>query len=429
MMKVVVIGNGIAGFSAASAIRRLNEQCEITMLTRETTPLYSACVLPDYIAGKIPREHTFVKTNIDYQQLGIHTLFGSEVQEVDPHRRTISLDDGRSLRYDRLILATGSDAMVFGEYKKGVFTLKTLNDADDIRDHKGSSAVVIGAGAIGIEIAIALHSQGYKVTMVEMMDQVLPLGLDQKGADKVRGILEERGIEVFNGERAVSTLGGERVEGLATDKRELGCDTLVWAVGMRPQVELARQADIAIGERGGIRVDAHMATSASGIYACGDCVESPDILTGESYLNLFWHNANRQGAVAARNCIGQATRYPGSQNIVNVDVFGNQVAGFGFTEEAVHRFKDIPAFRRKTADLSIIEHEQDGRYYRLVILGDRCIGGQFINVTRDIGMLWSIMVKGMSIAGLLDMFANEALMDRRPWLHRIRPFFKKTQMK
>jgi NAD(P)H-nitrite reductase large subunit len=423
-MKAVIIGNGIGGFSAASMMRRLNEQCEITMIARETTPLYSACVLPDYIAKKISRNQTFVKTDRDYQQLGIHTLFGYDVKEVDPHSRTVTLNEGRSLPYDRLILATGSDAMVFGERKEGVFKLKTLNDADDIRDHKGSNAVVIGAGAIGIEIAIALHSKGYDVTMVEMMDQVLPLGLDQKGADKVRGMLEERGIAVFNGERAIRTLGGERVEGLVTDKHELGCDTLIWAVGMRPQVELARQAGIAIGQTGGIRVDAHMETSISGIYACGDCVESPDILTGESYLNLFWHNANRQGSVAAHNCMGKATAYPGSQNIVNVDVFGNQVVGFGFTEDAVNRFQDIPALRGKLGDLSIIENEQDTRYSRLVVLGDRCMGGQFINVTKDIGMLWSIMAKGTSIAGLRRMFANEALMDRRPWLHRVKPFFK-----
>jgi NADPH-dependent 2,4-dienoyl-CoA reductase/sulfur reductase-like enzyme len=423
-MRVVVIGNGIAGFSAAETIRGLDEQCEIAMIARETAPLYSACVLPYYISGKISRDHTFVRTNKDYSRLHIHTHFGLEVKEIDPHRRTVTLDDGRSLPYDRLVLAIGSDAVVFGEHKKGIFKLKTLQDADEIIEHDGNNAVVIGAGAIGIEIAIALHSRGYKVTMVEMMDQILPLGLDQRGADKVRGMLEERGIPVFNGERAISTLGRERVEGLVTDKRELGCDTLIWAVGMRPRVELATQAGIAIGQTGGIRVDAHMETGVPRIYACGDCVESPDILTGESYLNLFWHNANRQGSVAAHNCIGQTADYPGSENIVNVDIFGNQVAGFGFTEEAIHRFQDIPALRGKQTDLSIIEHEQDGSYYRLVILGDRCMGGQFINITRDIGMLWGIMVKRTSIAGLLEMFANEALMDRRPWLHRVKPFFR-----
>jgi len=193
-----------------------------------------------------------------------------------------------------------------------------------------------------------------------MMDQILPLGLDQRGADKVRGMLEEKGIKVFNGERAIQVLGGEQIEGVVTDKRELECDALIWAIGMRPQVELARQADIEIGDKGGIRVDFHMETSISGIYACGDCVESNDVLTGEPYLNLFWHNANRQGSVAAHNCIGLSSHYPGSQSILNVDVFGNYVAGFGFTEEALCRFRDIPSLQGKLSDLSIIEREQNG---------------------------------------------------------------------
>jgi NADH oxidase (H2O2-forming) len=423
--KIVIIGNGIAGFSAASTLRRLSEDCDITMVAHEDIPLYSACVLPDYISGKISRDNTFVKKEKDYKHLGIHTLFGREVKEVDPHGKTISLDNGRTLAFDRLVLATGSDALLFGERKKGIFKLKTLEDADDILEHQGSSAVVIGAGAIGLEIAIALHSRGYRVTMIEMMNQILPLGLDQRGAYKVKGMLEERGIVVLNGERAIRMSGENQLKGLATDKRELECDTLIWAVGMRPNVDLARQAGITIGAKGGIKVNAHMETSASGIYACGDCVESPDILTGEPYLNLFWHNANRQGSVAAHKCVNQSIMYPGSQNILNVNIFGSQVVGFGFTEDAVHRFQDVPVIHRQLDDLSIIEHDQNGSYYRLVILGDRCIGGQFINITRDIGLLWSIMVKGMSIVGLFEMLANKALMERRPWLHRIRPFFLK----
>jgi NADH oxidase (H2O2-forming) len=423
-IKVVIIGNGIAGFSAACTLRGLSEQCDITMVARETTPLYSACVLPDYISGKIPRDHTFVKTERDYKHLRFNTLFGYEVRAIDPDARRVTLDNRKHLSFDRLILATGSNAIVFEERKKGIFTLKTLQDADNILRHKGRQAVVIGAGAIGIEIAVALRARGYKVTIVEMMNQILPLGLDQIGADKVKGMLKEKGIKIFNGERAVQVLGGEQIEAVVTDSQELECDTLIWAIGMRPQVELARQTGITIGDRGGIRVDSHMETSISGIYACGDCVESNDILTGEPYLNLFWHNANRQGSVVAHNCIGLSSHYPGSQSILNVDVFGNHVAGFGFTEKVLWRFRDISALPGKLSDVSIIEREQNGRYYRLVVVGDRCMGGQFINVTRDVGLLWSIMVKGRSIAGLRKMFANEALVNSRPWLHRIRPFFK-----
>lgn len=420
-MKVVVIGNGIAGFSAASTIRRLNGQCNVTMISTETTPLYSACVLPDYISGKISRESTFVKTDKDYEQLGIHTSFGCEVKEIDPNAKKVTMDDGRALSFDKLILAMGSDAIVFGELKKGIFKIKALKDADEILRHKGKKAIIVGSGAIGIEVAIALHYKGYEVTIIEMLERVLPLGLDQKGANKVKEILKENGIKVLNGECAVEALGQDRVQGLITDKRKLVCDTLIWALGMRPRVELARQAGIKIGDKGGIVVDCYMETSVSGIYTCGDCVETNDILTGEPSLNLFWHNANRQGSIAGHNCIGVCKEYPGSQNILNVDIFGNHIVGFGYTEASLY---DIKTLHGKLNDLSIIDSEKNESYYRLVVVGDRCIGGQFINIKKDLGLLWSIMFQGKSIKELLKFFENEDLMYRRPWLYRVRPFFK-----
>jgi NADH oxidase (H2O2-forming) len=425
-LKVVVIGNGIGGFSTASTIRHLDNQCDISMISAETHPLYSACVLPDYISGEISRERVFVKSDKDYMDLGIHTLFGREVKEIDTTAPKVVMDNGESLSFDKLILATGSEAIVFGDTKRGIFKLKTLKDADEILIHNGKKAVVIGAGAIGIEIGIALYHKGYKVTIVEMLDQVLPLGLDQKGADKVKGILEEHGIEVFNGERSEKVLGRDRVKGLLTNKRELECDTLIWAVGMRPKVGLAKQTGIEIGDKGGIRVNSHMETNVPDIYACGDCVESNDILTGEPYLNLFWHNANRQGSVVARNCVGLPTDYLGSQNILNIDVFENHVAGFGFTEAALYRFKDISAFGGKLPDISIIEKGKNGSYYRLVIVGDRCMGGQFINISpinQGIGLLWSIMVRRRSIKELLKIFESEDLICHRPWFRRVKPFF------
>jgi NADH oxidase (H2O2-forming) len=301
-----------------------------------------------------------------------------------------------------------------------------LKDADEILKHGGKKAVVIGAGPIGIEIGIALFKRGYRVSMIEMMEHVLPLGLDVKGASKVRSMLEERGIEVFTGERSEEALGKEEVEGIKTNQRELECDTLIWAVGMRPRVELAKQGGIQIGEKGGIRVNSHMETSIPDIYACGDCVESNDILTGEPYPNLFWHNANQQGIVVARNCAGLSTEYPGSQNLLNVDVFGNHVAGFGFTEAALNRFRGIKAFDGKLTDISIIEREKNGTYYRLVIVGDRCMGAQFINVDlsqRAMGLIWSLMLRKRSVGGLLKILENEEFLCHKPWLRRLRPFF------
>ena len=423
-INVVVVGNGIAGFSAALTARRLNDRCDITLISKETTPLYSACVLPDYISGKIPREKTFVKTEQDYKQLAIKPLLGHEVKEIDPHVRSVTLDNGKSLPFDKLILSLGSDAIFLGDHKKGIFKLKTLTDADDIKRHTGEKAIVVGSGAIGIEIAIALRHRGFEVTIVEMLEQVLPLALDHSGSRKVKAILEANEIMVFTGERAKETLGEDRIEGLVTDKRELECDTLIWAIGMRPKVELAREAGIEIGEKGGIKVNSHMETNISGIYACGDCVEANDVLTGNPVLSLFWHNANRQGAVAGHNCTGFGTEYPGLQNMLNVDVYGHHVVGFGYTEASLQGSGALQPLYGDRNDLSIIENEKNGSYYRLVIIGDRCIGGQFIDIEKDLGLIWSIMFQGKSIKRLKEIFKNEEVIFRRMWLRRVRPFFE-----
>lgn len=423
-MKVVVIGNGIAGFSAASTIRSLDERCEITMISKEATPLYSPCVLFDYMSNRISREQTFIKAYGDYQSLSIRTLFGQEVKEINPKAKKVIIDGENAHSFDKLILSMGGDAIVLGPPKKGAFKIKTLIDADELLRHKGEKAVVVGSGAIGIGIAIALHFKGYDVTIIEILDRVLSLGLDRKGAIKVTEILEGKGIRVLAGERADRVLGRDHVEGLATNKRELECDTLIWAIGTRPNVELARSSGIKIGDKGGIAVDDHMETNVSGIYACGDCVETNDLLTEEQSLNLFWHNASRQGRVAAQNCMGMARAYPGSQKILNLDVFGNHVVGFGYTEEAFYKLRNMRAVDDKHTDPLIIEREGDGVYQRLVVFEDQCIGGQFINVTKDLGLIWSIMSRKRSIEELAKFFDSKERMYRRPWLDRVRPFFK-----
>jgi len=425
-MQVVVIGNGIAGFSAASTLRHLNRQCEITVISSESTPLYSPCVLADYISGDIPRERVFVKSLPDYDWHSLTLLLGHEAEEIDPARKKVFINNGPSVPFDKLILATGSRAILLSELRRGMFKLKTLKDADEILEHRGKKAVVIGGGPIGIEAGIALFRKGYRVSILEMMDHVLPLGLDTIGASKIKAILEEHGIEVFSSERSESILGTDQVKGVVTNRREIECDTLIWAVGMRPSVEIAKTSGIQVGDKGGIRVNPRMETSIPDIYACGDCVESKDILTGEPYPNLFWHNAKRQGVVAARSCADLPTDYPGSHNLLNVDVFGNHVAGFGFTEAALNRFRDLKAFEGNPPRISIIEREKNGSYYRLVISGDRCMGAQFINIDltqRAMGLLGSIILQKRSVEGLLKILENEGLLSHKPWLRRVRPFF------
>lgn len=422
-IRVGIIGNGIAGFSAASTIRRLDHQVDLTIISTERVPVYSACVLPDYIAGKISRENVFVKTKEDYEELGIHMLLGYEVIEVDPVVMSITLHDGKVYTFDRLILALGSDPIGLGEFKEGIFKIKRLSDAEELLWHNGRRAIVVGSGPIGVEIAIALHTKLYKVTIIEMAERVLPLGLDEKAAMKVKRILEEKGINVLTGERAIEVVGLGHVEGLVTDKHALPCDTLIWAIGMRPNVKLAAKAGIKAGVKGGIKVDAHMETNFQGIYACGDCVETNDVLIGNPSLNLFWHNAKRQGSVAALNCMGITKEYAGSQSILNIDVFGNHIVGFGFTEESMHGMITRGALNGTLGDLSIIEEENNESYCRMLIFKDRCVGGQFVNLEEGLGLLWSMMSQGRSIMALLRVLENRELMRQRPWLYRVKPYF------
>jgi NADH oxidase (H2O2-forming) len=425
-MMVIIIGNGIAGFSAGSSLRNLDRHCQITMISAESSPLYSRCVLPDYISGEIPRGRVFIKSEKDYADLGIHTRWGREVMEIDTTIRRVVMDDGGRLSYDKLILATGSDAIVMGDLKTGVFKFRTLGDAEGILNHRGKKAIVVGSGVNGVKIGIALHRRGYKVTLLARRDQILRLGLDLKGADKVKAILEDHGIEILNNEWSEKILGNDRVEGLLTNKRELACDTLIWAVGMRPTVELAKRAGIVVGNKGGIKVSSRMETNIRDVYACGDCIESNDILTGKPNLHLFWYNANCQGLVVARNCAGLATEYRGAQYKLNMDVFGNHVAAFGFTEAALYLSKDVRALGGEVSEISIIEKDKNGTYYRLVMVGDRCVGGQFINtrqMSQGIGLIWSYMAQRRSIKELLRVLENDEFMRHKPWAHRLKPFF------
>jgi len=398
-------------------VRRLSGRDEITMISAETESLYSPCVLPEYISGRIGREKTYVKTPGDYDRLGIKILFGLKVEQVEPAAARIRLGNGKNLSFDRLILAVGSSPIEIGNRKSGCFVVKSLADADAIVGHKGRKAVVVGSGAIGIEVAAALRMRGYEVEVLEGLSRILPLGLDRKAADHVKNTLEENGIRVAVDERATEIVGAENVEGLRTNRRELECDTMVWAIGMKPNVELARHAGIQVGIKGGIEVGSHMETNVEGIYACGDCVETNDRVTGKPALNLFWHNANRQGAVAGYNSLGLNLEYPGSESLLNMNIFGHHVVAFGQTVAALEESGV------KEKDISVLERNTASYYHRLIIVENRCLGAQFINPGKQTGLIWGLIRQGRKLDVLLDLFGKDETSVRKTWLSRVRPLF------
>ena len=376
-MHIVVIGNGVAGNSAASTASKFN--CEITIVSEETFPEYSACALPYYLSGEIARHYVFLKQDKRSSGNGIHTIFGKKVERIDVQNQEVIFEGG-GLRYDKLVIATGAESIapkIAGVDKAGVFTFKTLADVDKILAYQKRRVVIIGSGFIGVEAGIALKKSGCEVIFIELLDRILPRAFDRKPADIIKTTLREHEIEVLTEERVVQILGGKVVEGIETESRKIRCDAAILSTGMRPRVDLARSTGIKIGELGGIITNEQMLTNIENIYACGDCVESRDAVTGRNSLQLLWPNAVFQGRTVGYNCMGLHREYRGFMNIVGIDIFGTHVASIG------HTGADFQAANH----IQIIEKAYTKHSHWIIVKDGAIIGAQFIGKTKDAGVI------------------------------------------
>ncbi|HSH69733.1 MAG TPA: FAD-dependent oxidoreductase, partial [Deferrisomatales bacterium] len=260
---------------------------------------------------------------------------------------------------------------------------KTLEDAEKIRRTQGSSAVVVGSGPVGIEAALALRELGWNVTIVELMARVLPRVFDQPLATLCVEHLEKAGVQVLIGEKVLEILGDTQVTGVRTDRRTLDAELAVMVVGMRPEVSLAKAAGLEIGPLGGIVVDDAMATSAADVWACGDCVETVDRLTGKRGPYMLWNNARLQGRVAGSNAAGGDSRYGGSLNITTVGFTGQSGASVGYLAA------DLPEGETKMVHRT----GHDGAM-TLVLRDGRLVGAQVMGRTERIGALMALILSG-----------------------------------
>jgi NAD(P)H-nitrite reductase large subunit len=407
-LPIVVIGNGIAANSAVRAIRALDKQTRLVMLSDDPEPAHSACVLAEYLAGDMAREAVFFRSLKDYDRLGTELMLNNRVREIDCARKQVMLDD-RRLAFKKLILATGSEPIlprVAGRELPGNFAIKTLADADAVLSYPASCYAVVGSGPIGVEVGAALHKRGCRVTVVEQMDTVLPKVLDKGPAAVVQRSLTQAGVEVRTSTTVTAVRGAQKVDGVELNGENLPCDAVIWAVGMRPRAELARQAGLAIGPTGGIRADASMRTSHPDIFACGDCAETFDAVSGQPALNLLWHCAAQQGAVAGVSCLGVSKEYPGDMFQMVVELPGLSAGAVGITAEA--------------SGAHAVALERSGRqeYHLLVIDADSrtILGAQSINNMGYLGPLQNAIRQRVR----LDQWEN--VLKAAPGLQRVIPW-------
>ncbi|MEM2875555.1 MAG: FAD-dependent oxidoreductase [Candidatus Bathyarchaeia archaeon] len=336
--KIVIIG---ANVDAASSARKTDRDAEITLITREDKGAYSRCGLPFVIGGHIPRfEDLIVYPPSYYRMMKLNLKLETEAKKIDVSKRVVEVESKQgteSIEFDSLILATGARPFIppiKGVDKKGIFTLRTIEDGKSIAKaiETAKSAVVVGAGFIGLETAVGLVERGVKTTVVELLPYIMPTLFDKDMADRAMKMLEDRGLKFIIGKSVDEFLGGERVSSVSVEGEEIPADLVIVATGVRANVELAKEAGIAIGESRGIRVDRRMQTSCEGIYAAGDCAESTCRITGSPIMVHSGTNAARQAKVAGINAAGgYAVMEPALGSAVS-KMFDIEVGATGITE-------------------------------------------------------------------------------------------------
>lgn len=384
-MKVVIIGNGIAGNQVAFYIRERNKEAKICIVSAEAVPEYDPCSLPYFLGGDCEKKAIFRKKLKDYKRHKIELVFNNRVVSISPEAKSVTTESGTEIDYDKLVLAHGGDLFIppiEGINSRGVFSCKQLLETQKLRSHRGLCAVVIGSGAIGIEVAEALKKNGYEVVIIELLGWILPALFDEPAAKRLEAALEGYGIRVFTGEKVIKIKGSKKVAGVVTDKREIKCDTVVVATGVVPGIGLAKTAGIATGR--GIQVNRKMETSVPDIYACGDCVETVDACTEEVAMFQLKYNAIEQGQIVARNILGENVKYIGAYTFARAHFFNTHAATFGKTMRGTDCL---------LGNKEVIEKESGKDYLRIILLDGRVLGGQAIGKYADdiglfIGAMW-----------------------------------------
>lgn len=349
-MKILIVGGVAGGASAAARARRLSEDARIIMFERGPDVSFANCGLPYYVGGEIARRDKLLVTTPERlrARFALDVRTRSNVEAIDRLGKKIRVRDLETDHvfeetYDKLILAPGAAPLrppIPGIDLPGIFTLRNLHDVDRIKDRADNGtrqAVIVGAGFIGLELVENLIRLGIDTTLVELQDQVLP-PLDREMTAPILEELRGRGVHVVLGQSASAF--EQHAEGLTVVLQSGGrlpAQLVVLGIGVRPENQLAMQAGLETGPRGGIRVDSFLRTSDPDIYAVGDVIETEDFVTGERTQVPLAGPANRQGRIAAENALGGSVKFRGTQSTAILGFFGRTAAMTGLSEKSLRR--------------------------------------------------------------------------------------------
>jgi NADPH-dependent 2,4-dienoyl-CoA reductase/sulfur reductase-like enzyme len=390
-MRLVVIGGVAAGLSAAARARRLDPSLEIVVVEKGETISYAACGLPYYIEGRLARlDDLVVYSPAAFErERKVQVRTRTAAVAIRHARREVVLDGGETLRYDRLVIATGArpdPAGIAGLAQPHVFTLHTLDDARRLKqflvDRRPRRAAVIGAGYIGLEAVEALRTLGLAVTLFEAGGHLAGRN-DALLMEAAGEHLKRFGIELRL-HHPVRSIEPDRVAGVA-------CDLVVVAAGLKPNVELAEQAGVELGRTGAIRVSERMETNLAGVFAAGDCAETLHLVTGKPVWIPLGTTANKMGRVAGANAAGVRERFAGvaGTSIVRVCGLGIGSTGLSLAQARAEGFDAVSAaitaldhpryFGGRPTAVELVADRRTGRLLGGLVLGEEGVAGR-VNV-------------------------------------------------
>ena len=386
-MKYVIVGCGLAGATAVRTLRSADSEGEIHLYGKEPYPYYQRPRLWEYISGKVEdREDLYFRKAEWYEKKNIKLHLDHAVEQIDVKEHKLTLADGGTQTYDRLLLANGADAFlppVKGTDNEGVFVLRSLDDAEAIiaRAESSEHVMVVGGGLLGLETANALRMRGKRATVIEFIPHLLPRQIDEQGADILRNFLESLGLQIFTGASVEDiTKNNDQLKVRVKDGDEFDTGMVIYSTGIRSRLKLGQEAGLEVNR--GVLVDDHLQTSAVDVFAAGDVAEHNGIVYG------IIPAAMEQAQFAAKNMVHErSTPYPGTVASTRLKAAGIEIASLG---SVVDVEDDVLAMRKANT--------AQNTYRRFNIKNGKLIGAILIGEPDNVTPLRKIISSGKDIS-------------------------------
>jgi nitrite reductase (NADH) large subunit len=368
-MNIVIVGNGVAGVTAARIIKEKNPETRVSIYTDESYHYYPRPRLYEVLSGEAKPREVYMFSGEWYEKKGIMVQLNEKALSIDVDRKELMLEGGSRVNYDKLLLANGGHSFVppiKGVEKTGVFTLRTIKDALNIKEFtkKTKKVIIIGGGLLGLEFASSLKKLGQQVRVVELFSRLLPRQLDPDGATILKNRIASRGIDIVLGAKTVEILGKETVSGILLDRGEtISGDLVLISAGMRSNTELALEAGIKVNR--GIVVDRNLRTSADDVYAVGDVSEFEGRVYGIIPAAL------EQASIAAANMLGEEDNiYAGTVPSNTLKVVDVELTSMGLVNPEESRYEEIKKTDKKKGVYKKLVLDK-GKIVGAILLGDK----------------------------------------------------------